>query len=262
MRYDEFRDQLQDALQDVDLFLQRIGNPIETIELSGTRRRWKVYISRSSPPNAEPFHVSAKIAFDWSPFDTARSYTCEEDLRTELLGRKKQPSNTAQRFTRVDLELQASLPYGSTTTIPDPRIFGSWTDSVSQNLDKLLTERKERQGRLVAVLGGLEEVDVEARCDAGGILSLKSVSVAGFRFVRVPRVWDDPDRRNAEKGAAEELARLARRFKNAMDEWTGSVAELARWIRYAPPPPEAKPVEPWFEDREEEPEDGGPESIH
>jgi len=186
MRYDEFRDQLQEALQDVGLFLQRIGNPIETIELSGTGRRWKVYISRSSPPNAEPFHVSAKIAFDWSPFDTARSYTCEEDLLTELLGREKRPSKTAQRFTRVDLELQASLPYGSTTTIPDPQLFGSWTDSVSQKLDKLLTERKERQGRLIAVLGSLEEVKVEARFDAGGILSLKGVSVAGFRFVRVP----------------------------------------------------------------------------
>jgi len=214
MRYEEFRDQLQDALRDVGLFLQHIGNPIETIELSRTRRRWKVYILRSSPPNTEPFHVAAKIVFDWSPFDAARSYTCEEDLLMKLLGRKKRPSNTAPRFTRVDLELQASLPYGSTTTIPDPQIFASWTDSVGQKLDTLLTERKERQGRLIAVLGGLEEVEVEARCDAGGMLSLKGVSVAGFRFVRVPRVWDDPDRDNAEKGAAEELARLARRFKN------------------------------------------------
>jgi len=76
MRYDEFRDQFQDALRDVGLFLQHIGNPIETIELSGTGRRWKVYISRSSPPNTEPFHVTAKIAFDWSPFDAARSCTC------------------------------------------------------------------------------------------------------------------------------------------------------------------------------------------
>jgi hypothetical protein len=261
MRYDEFRDQLQEALQDVGLFLQRIGNPVETIELSGMGRRWKVYILQSSPPNAEPFHVSAEIAFGWSPFDTARSYTCEEDLLTELLGRKKQSSNTAQRFTRVDLELRASLPYGSTTIIPDPQIFGSWTDSVNQKLDKLLTEYRERRGWLIAVLGSREEVEVEARCDAGGMLSLNGVSVAGFRLVRVPRVWDDPDRRNAEKGAAEELARLARRFKNAMDEWTGSVVELARWIRYAPPPPEAKPVEPRFDDQEEEPEDGGPETI-
>lgn len=46
-----------------------------------------------------------------------------------------------------------------------------------------------------------------------------------------------------------------------MDEWIRSVAELARWIRYAPPPSDAKRVEPWFEDEEEE-QDGGPETIH
>lgn len=95
------------------------------------------------------------------------------------------------------------------------------------------------------------------------MFSLKGVSVAGFRFIRVPRVWADPDRRNAEKGATEELARIARRFKNVMDEWSGSVAELASWIRYAPPAPDAKQVEPWFDDSgDEEMDDGGPETIH
>ena len=239
MRYDEFRDQLQDALRDAGLFLPHPYNPTETIDLSGTRRRWRLYVIRSSPPSAEPFHVSAKIAFHWSPFDAARSYTCEEDLLTELLGRTRRPINTARRFTRVDLELRAGLPYGSTTAIPSSQILGAWTVSVSQKLNKLLTERKERQGRLVSVLGSLGEVEVKARCDEGGVLSLAGVTVAGFRLVRVPRVWDDPDRREAEKGAARELARLAQRFKNAEDEWTAGVTELARWIRYAPPPPGA-----------------------
>lgn len=86
------------------------------------------------------------------------------------------------------------------------------------------------------------------------------MSVSGFRLVRVPRIWDDPERRDAEKGIGEELARLAWRFKNAFDGWTESVAELATWIRYSPPPPGAKPVEPWFENEEED--DGGPETIH
>ena len=65
----------------------------------------------------------------------------------------------------------------------------------------------------------------------------------------------------AEKGIGEEFARLAGRFKDALDEWTRSVAELARWIRYLPPLPEAKRVEPRFEDDEED-EGGGPETIH
>lgn len=259
MRYDEFRDQLQDALRDVGLFLPHTYNPAETIDLSGTQRRWRLYVIRSVPPTVEPFHVSAKIAFQWSPIDAARSCTCEEDLLTELLGRSRLPIKTAQRLIRVDLELRAGLPYGSTTAVPGSQILGAWADSVSQKLCKLLTERKERQGRLVSVLGGAAEVEVRARCDVRGALSLTGVSVAGFRFVRIPRVWDDPDRREAEKGAARELSRLAVRLKKAVDEWIVGVTELARWIRYTPPPPGTKGIEPWFESPEEE---GGPESIH
>ncbi|MBI4473470.1 MAG: hypothetical protein HY646_12440 [Acidobacteria bacterium] len=256
MRYNEFRDRFQDALREAELFFQYGEQPIEIIDLASTSRRWKLYI-RLSAQNPEPFHVSAKISFNWSPVNAARAYTCEEDLLTELIGRKQRPAKTEQRWARVNLALYATLPYGSTTPIPDPQIFGSWTGSAGEKLDKWLTEFKERQGRVVAVTGGREEVEVEARSNAEGVLFLKGVSVSGFRIVRVPRVWDDPDRREAEKDIDEELARLARRFKDALDEWTRSVAELARWIRYAPPPPEAKPVEPWFED-----ENGGPETIH
>src|SRR5437870_8106356 len=36
-----------------------------------------------------------------------------------------------------------------------------------------------------------------------------------------------------------------------------SVSELATWIRYSPPPQGAKPVEPWFDDRAEDDDDGG-----
>lgn len=110
-------------------------------------------------------------------------------------------------------------------------------------------------------MGGREELEVEARCKTEGVLSLKGVSVSGFRLVRVPRVWDDPDRRKAEKDIGEDLARLARRFKDALDEWTRSVAELATWIRYSHPRTEMRPDEPWFEDEEED-EDGGQETIH
>jgi hypothetical protein len=83
-----------------------------------------------------------------------------------------------------------------------------------------------------------------------GILFLKGVAVSSFRIVRIPRVWDDPVRRRVEKGIGEELAQLAGRFRDAIDEWNKSVADLARWIRYSPPPPGTKPAEPWFEDEE------------
>lgn len=69
----------------------------------------------------------------------------------------------------------------------------------------------------------------------------------------MPRVSNDPRRREAERDAADDLERLG--------EWTNSVSELATWIRYAPPPPNAKPIEPWFDDQSED-DDGGRETIH
>ena len=79
-------------------------------------------------------------------------------------------------------------------------------------------------------------------------------------MVRVPRVLDSPERRAAEADSNRELGRLARLFKTALDAWTESVSGLATWIRYSPPPPDAKPVEPFFDDEPDD--DGGPETMH
>ena len=189
--------------------------------------------------------------------------TCEEDLLTELLGRAKSSVKTEPRFARVDLELYARLPYGSTTAIPEEQTFGSWVDSIKEKLDKVFTESKWRQGRLVAVLGAVEEINVESRCDSAGGLSITGVSIAGFRIVRVPRMWDDPDRRDAEKGAGSELSsKLSQKFKYSLDEWRISIAELARWIRYTPPPADAIQIEQPFEEQGDKDGESGPETIH
>src|SRR2546430_9167087 len=75
MRYAEFRDQLEDALQDAGLFFRGVDRPVETVDLADTMRRWKVYIYRTVPRSAEPFHVSAAISFYWSPADAAPAST-------------------------------------------------------------------------------------------------------------------------------------------------------------------------------------------
>jgi hypothetical protein len=260
MRYDEFRDRLQTALQNVGLLGERLGNPVETIDLESMGRRWKVYLFESST-DTKPFQVTAKIAFTWDPFNTARSYTCEEDLLTELLGRAKSSSKTEPRFTRVDLELLARLPYGSTATIPEALTFGSWADSAKQKLDKAFTEGKSH--RQLAIPGAVQEIKIESKCDPAGCFSISGISTAVFRLVRVPRIWDDPERRDAEKSPARELASLAKRFKCSMDEWRISISELARWIRYTPPAADAIQSEPRLEQEEDgADEEGGPETIH
>lgn len=261
MRYAEFRDQLEDALQEAGLCFHSVDRPVEAIEIANTVWRWKAYIYRTAPRSAEPFHISAEVSFDWSPFDAARAFTREEDLLTELFGRRKRPARTERRWKRVDLSLHASLPYGSTTPMPEGRVFGAWTASIEENVHAAFDEIEERNGRIAAVLGASGALEVQVHSKPDGILSLNSVAISGFRIVHLPRVWDDPERRGAEMSSQAELGRMARTFKATFDEWTKSVSELATWIRYSPPPPGAKPIEPWFDDQSED-DDGGPETIH
>jgi hypothetical protein len=78
MRYEEFRDHLQNALCEAGLFLLSAVSATETIDLARTSRRWEGDIGRAALPEAEPFHVSAKVTFDWSAVNAARASTCEE----------------------------------------------------------------------------------------------------------------------------------------------------------------------------------------
>jgi hypothetical protein len=239
------------------LQFQRAGLQAETIDVGGAGRHWEVYLLHSSPQDPAPFHVSTKVAFAWDAVNLARADTCEEDVLTALLGSKQRYPKTQPRWTRVDITLCATLPYGSRTPMPETQLFCSWTSSTGEKLDKLFAGFKEREGQIVAVTGALEDVAVEARGGPDGILLLKGVSVSGFRIVRVPRIWDDPVRREAEKDIGKELTPLAQRFKDAADTWGKSVADLARWIRYSPPPPGMKPLNPGTQDENED-----IESIH
>ena len=218
---------------------------------------------RNAPQQAEPFHVSAKISFGWSPFEAARSYTREEDLLSELLGRRERPTKTEPRILRVDIVLRASLPYGSTTPMPEPQVFGPWIAAVGERLDESLPAgTKGGRGRPPTIMGYRGEVEVEAQHTSEGVLSLTGLSLPAFRMVQVPRVWDDPERRDAEKGAGKALDQLARRFKSALDEWTGCVAELATWIRYSPPPPAASSRGERPDDDDDDENDAEPETTH
>src|SRR5215472_12056585 len=148
VRYEEFRDQLESALQRNSLHFHSLQR-VETIELANTVRHWKAYVHEAARPSAEPFHVSAEIGFAWSPFDAARAYADEEDLLTELIGRRKQLPRTERRRKRVDLSLHAGLPYGSTTAMPEPQLFGAWTASILEKVHAAVAEVEEREGRIV-----------------------------------------------------------------------------------------------------------------
>jgi hypothetical protein len=209
------------------------------------------------PRPAEPFHVGTTISFRWDPFASARAYTCEEDLLTELLGRRTGRS-TQRRLLRVDITLHATLPYGSTTPMPAPDVWLPWVASVEDKVDNALTGRRRRKGAGLLWRGDLE---IKGRTAPDGAFSLDAMSVPAYELIVVPRIWDDPRRREREASAARQIDGLAGRFRGVLDAWTASVGELVRWLRHAPGPRRApsrrRRLDPLPDDG-----DAGPETTH
>ena len=106
--------------------------------------------------------------------------------------------------------------------MPEPHLFGAWTASVVETADAVFTDTEQKKGRIAAVLGGHGDLEVQAHRKPDGVVFLKSLAISGFLTIRVPRVWDDSERRVAERDPRDELGRLARRFKTAtaLDEWS------------------------------------------
>lgn len=154
---------------------------------------------------------------------------------TELLGRRVGRSATQPRLLRIDLTLHATLPHGSTTPTPAPDIWAPWVASVEEKLEKMLPAVSG--GRKAMVMGWRGDVEIGARFTPDATFSLLGISVSAFQFVQIPRIWDNPKRREKEKGPNKQLDQLARRFRSALDVWMASIGELGRWIRYTPGPP-------------------------
>jgi hypothetical protein len=224
LRYEEFRDIWTVMLERHGLLIHQ---PSETIDLTTTGRHWEGYTGHSLPQRAEPFHITAMLEYRWDPLENARSFTCEEDLLTELVGRKHRPTATQPRLIRVDFTLNATLEYGKTVPLPPPEIWGPWTDSLAEKFEKLLPI--SGGGRKAVVVSWRGELEIQARAALDGTLALSGMSIPAFEMVRLPRVWDDPARREKERDAGAQLDRLARRFRSALDVWMSSVAELGRW---------------------------------
>lgn len=125
MRYDDFRDCFERALSDAGLVPPRIFRT-ETIDTATTERSYEIVVGHERTQHAEPFHVTCTLSFRWNPFESARSFTTEEDLVTGLFGRDQMPAGTVPRYVRVDLRLNAGLPHGSKFRIPDAAVWRRW----------------------------------------------------------------------------------------------------------------------------------------
>ena len=93
MRYDQFREQWERALHNAGLLASHHSRT-ETVDSATLDRQHEIVAGHDLPQRAMPFYVTAALSFRWDVFDSARSYTCEEDLLSELLGRRDRPTKT------------------------------------------------------------------------------------------------------------------------------------------------------------------------
>lgn len=256
MQYDEFRDRWLAALQEAGFpFLH--ASPEETIDLPTTTRRWRAY---GLPTPAEPLHAGAALSFSWDSLDSARSRSTEEDLLTELLGRRRGRVATERRLLRVDAKFHAALTYGSTAALPPRDLWAPWVASMEERLDAALAAG--RPGGPAAQLPAWRgELEIDARCSADGTFLFHGMSLPAFEMIVIPRVWDDPKRRDREASADRQIDGLARRFREGTEAWIASVRELVRWLRHTPSDPRTAPRRRRGESL---PDDGdhGPEVMH
>jgi hypothetical protein len=253
MRYDELRDRWQEALRAARVMSYQ-DRPEESIDVTSMTRKWKVYLI---PTSVEPFHTGATIGFRWDPFESARSYTCEEDLLRELLGRESRRS-TQQRLVRVDFEFRAALHYGSTTPLPAPEVWRSWVAATEGKLDGALAAKRRRKELVPEWRGDLE---IGGHTSPEGVFALQDMSVRAFEMLAIPRIWDDPGRQQRERSAGARIDDLANRLRGALDVWAASVGDLVQWFPSEPGSrgPASRRRHPGrllYED------DGGPVTIH
>ncbi len=225
MRYDEFRDSLFGALGDAGL-RPHLGRPTESIDLTTTTRRWQAALGESIPQRSEPFLVSAVVSFEWDPVESARTYTTEEDLLTELLGRDEDPPETMPRLLRTDIVLRATLPYDSRVPMPGRKTWRSWSLRVDDELSSFLpTDAAQHEAGSVIVTGARGKVEAESICSDSGELCLSAVSLASWHGVVPPRIRDAVDE-EPEGDIERQLQKLAERYRRAYDAWMECVIDL------------------------------------
>ena len=198
MKYDEFRAAWDHALQASGL--PAFGSAEERLDLRSMERSYKVGVEPVGRQLADPFRVTATLSWRWDALKTARTRSTEEDLLTELHGRRGEKMvETEQPRLRVDVVLRASLPWGKGIALPAPTVWTNWAQEATERMHRiepLVTEDavEETDGGDLAILAWPGEPSLQVSCSEAGELKLEGVEFAAWQAVKLPRVWDAPER--------------------------------------------------------------------
>lgn len=216
MNYDQFRMLFQEILQAARLTAFP-PHPIETIELDGMSRTYETIVALGAQW-AEPFHVTATLSWRWGAALAARSATSEEDLLTEILGQDGYYLVTEQPWLRVDVTLNATLPWDAPLPMPKVTAWRHWATEMVSRLAPFLPTESDEDERGLRVLSSRGEPEVCLECDSHGNLLLTGVHLSAWQGIDLPRQWSNSDR-EPDGWPEDDLADFLDRVHQALKEW-------------------------------------------
>lgn len=208
----------------------------EKLDLRSLERSYEVDVEPVGGQKAEPFTVTAKLGWRWSALDTARSAWREEEVLAALHGREQAHElETSPLRVRLDIVLNAALPWGRARPMPPKQVWRRWVREVNERLsiEPLIpdeTSQLNDEGSL-EILGWQGQPEVDVELTAEGESKYSRLHLAAFQMLQVPRHFDDPDRE--DDGPGGQLREMFGRVRRALLAWTECLDLL--------PDPDAKP---------------------
>lgn len=227
MKHDAFRAAWDAALRDAGLLTSH-DRPEDSVDLATMSRKYSVLVGMFQRQPAEPFVGSMELSWQWDALHSARTQTTEEDVLTELLGRRDgdaEPMKTERPWLRVDIKLNGQLAWDKPLPLATSETWRAWVTKVLGQMDLLLPLRDDEPGREVAIPSWRGEPEAELRCGPSGELWLLGVRLTAWQGVDLPRQWDDADR-EPDEGPEAQLEPFAKRLVGALDAWKKSLNML------------------------------------
>ncbi len=226
MNYQEFRDLWHDALREARLQIPYPVGPTEKIDLRSLSRSYELIIYGSSHPKSEPFHMTAKIEWDWDATLSARYATTEEDMLMQIFGDFGiHTEDTVPPILRIDVCLSGSVTYGTVYPMPEVVQWQRWVRKASDELQLILPTGYDEDGGICAYS---DPIQASVKLLEDGRLNLESMTFKAWQAIRLPRQWDDPDKR--DPSPVDELWDFAGRISRAISVMEDGLANLVRGI--------------------------------
>jgi len=224
MNYQEFRDLLHDALRTAHLQIPYPIGPTERINLRDMSRSYELVVYGGLQPKCEPFHLTAGITWDWDATLSARYATTEEDMLMLIFGDFGiHDEDTVPPRLRMDVCVSAGVPYGTVYPMPVFVQWQRWVRQVSDELQLILPTGYDEDDGICAYS---DPIQASVKLLEDGRLNLESMTFKAWQAIKLPRQWDDPEKR--DPSPVDELQDFASRIASAMSAMENGLAHLVK----------------------------------